>query len=91
MENVSVIWILVGMATLVLGPASAAWVDVRRQVHALTSRIDTMVDQWDKDRAETQKHWERDRTEMREWLKDLETKSNETHEVVGILKDRIQR
>lgn len=91
MEDISVTWILLGMATLVLGPASAAWVDVRRQVHGLTDRIDTIVTQWDKDRTETKAHWERDRNEIREEIRDLEEKSYKTREDVGILKDRIKR
>lgn len=51
MENLSAIWIMVGMAATVL-IVGVAWGDIRRQVHTLTK-------QWDRDRKET-REWLRD-------------------------------
>lgn len=47
MEDINVIWILIGMGVMVLGPAGAVWADIRRQVHSLT-------EQWNRERTETQ-------------------------------------
>ena len=51
MENLSAIWIMVGMAATVL-IAGVAWGDIRRQVNNLTK-------QWDRDRKET-REWLKD-------------------------------
>ena len=60
MDDVSVIWILVGLGVMVLGPPGAVWADIRRQVRSVTERID-------RDRTEMQAY----RTETQEELKSM--------------------
>ena len=45
MDNLSAVWIVLGMVTTVL-IVGATWGDVRRQVK-------TLAEQWDRDRTET--------------------------------------
>ncbi len=54
MENLSDVWVLVGMVTTVL-IVGVAWGDIRRQVHTLTV-------QWERDRKET-REWLKDLAE----------------------------
>lgn len=80
MENISALWVLIGMGVMVLGPAGAVWADIRRQVHGIGERIDMVVNQWD-----------RDRKEDREWMKNLQKDSNEHGGDIKVLLDRIER
>ncbi len=80
MEPISVLWILVGLAVLVLGPAGGVWAGMRQSVRSIGERIDTMVE-----------HWETDREDTREWLKALQIKTDSNATDIAVLKDRTDR
>lgn len=76
-----VMWMLIGLGTILLGPAGAAWVDVRRQVQAVGERVDGRIDTMIKE-------WEMEREFTRGWLKQLSEASGQNTADIAFLKGR---
>ena len=78
MENLNVLWVLLGLAILVVGPASGVWSGIL--VKGLGDRLDAMA-----------KNWDEERKDLREWLKSLQHKADSNATDIAVLKDRTDR
>ena len=80
MENLSALWIFLGIAILIVGPGGAAWVGSRGAVKIL---------------AATVREIKADLVDIRDWLKSLERRTIETdgkvRELKAVQEDRDRR
>ncbi|MEE8114709.1 MAG: hypothetical protein V3T23_10180 [Nitrososphaerales archaeon] len=81
-EELSILWILLGIGILLIGPASGVWSGLK--INGVSQKLDLLSKQWDGERED-----------IRSWLGKLQTKTQENEkeigEVVAVMKDRKDR
>ena len=77
MGDISVVWIVVGLAVLVLGPAGGVWAGIKGSVFRIEQQMTTFIAQVQSDHHETQ-----------EWLKGLEERTAKNTTEIAVLDER---
>ena len=80
MESLSALWIILGVATLIFGPAGGVWAGMKGSVRRIEERFTDYIEQAKADHEDT-----------RVWLKSLQTKTDKNETDIAVLKDRAER
>ena len=74
MDELNIIWAIVGLVVLVLGPGGGVWAVMKGTTSRIELKFATFVDQMKLDREET-----------REWLKDVQIETSKNTTDIAVL------
>ncbi len=77
MENLNILWAVLGLVVLVLGPAGGVWAGIKGSVRRLDAQFTTFIGEMKTDREET-----------RDWLKSLQEETSRNTTDIARLDER---